>query len=60
MQIDYATPPYGFAQNDSIDRGVEISNGNEIRIQTFTCGANPTQLDSLFSAPHEGLVNGVL
>ena len=59
MQIDPATPPLGFAQNGSIAEGFEISNGNERRIQSFTCVANPTQLDSLFSAPHEGLVNGV-
>ena len=49
----------GFAQNDSIAGGLENSNGNERRIQCFTCGANSTQLDLLFSAPHEGLVNGV-
>ena len=59
MQIDSATPPSDCAQNDSIAGGVEISNGNERRIQSFTCGANSTQLDLFFSAPHEGLVNGV-
>ena len=59
MQIDSATPSMGFAQNDSIAGGFEISNGNERRIQSFTCGANSTQLDLLFSAPHEGLENGV-
>lgn len=59
MQIDSATPPSGFAQNDSISGGFEISNGNERRIQSFTCGANSTQADLLLSAPHEGLVNGV-
>ena len=59
MRIDSATPPMGFAQNDSIAGGFEISNGNERRIQSFTCGANSTQLDLLFSAPHEGLMNGV-
>ena len=59
MQIDSAAPPSGFAQNDSIAGGFEISNGNEKRIQSCTCGANSTQLDLLFSAPHEGLVNGV-
>ena len=59
MQIDSATPPSGFAQNDSIVEGFEISNGNVRRIQSFTCGANPTQLDSLFSASNEGMVNGV-
>ena len=59
MRIDSATSPSGLAQNDSIAGGFEISNGNERRIQSFTCGANSTQLDLLFSAPHEGLVNGV-
>ena len=59
MQIDSATPPSGFAKNDSIAGGVENSNGNERRIQSFTCGANSTQLDLFFSAPQEGLVNGV-
>ena len=54
-----ATPPSGCAQNDSIVGGVEISNGNERRIPSFTCRANSTQLGLLFSAPHEGLVNGV-
>ena len=28
-------------------------------IHSCICGANSTQLDLLFSAPHEGLVNGV-
>ena len=53
------TPPWGCAQNDSIVGSVEISNGNERRIPSFTCGANSTQLGLLFSAPHEGQVNGV-
>ena len=44
MQIDSATPPSGFAQNDSIAGGLENSNGNERRNQCFTCGANSTQL----------------
>jgi hypothetical protein len=44
MRIDSATPPLGFAQNDSIAGGVEISNGNERRVQTFICGANSTHL----------------
>ena len=59
MQIDFATPPSGFAQNDSIAGGVEISNENERRIQSCTCGGNSNHLDLLFSNPHEGLVNGV-
>ena len=59
MRIDSAAPPTGFAQNDSIVVGVEISNGNERRIHSCICGANSTQLDLLFSAPQEGLVNGV-
>ena len=59
MQIDSATPPSGFAQNDSIAGGVEISNGNEKRIQSCTCGANSTQLGLLFFAPREVLVKGV-
>ena len=59
MRIDSATPPMGFAQNDSIARGVEISYGNERRIQSCTCGGNSNHLDLIFSAPHEGLVNGV-
>ncbi len=49
----------GFAQNDNIAGGFEISNGNERRIQSFTCGANSTQLGLLFFAPHEVLVKGV-
>ena len=44
MRIDSATPPKGFAQNDSIDLVVEISNGNERRVKTFICWANSTQL----------------
>ncbi|GIR60667.1 MAG: hypothetical protein CM15mP66_01150 [Pseudomonadota bacterium] len=40
MRIDSATPPSGFAQNDSIAGGVEISNGNERRIQSCTNGEN--------------------
>ena len=44
MQIDSATPPSGFAQNDSIVVGVEISNGNERRIQSCTCGGDSTYL----------------
>ena len=59
MRIDSATLPLGFAQNDSIARGVENSNGNERRIQSCTCGGNSNHLDLLFSAPHEGTVNGV-
>ena len=59
IRIDSATPPSGFAQNDSIAGGFEITNGNERRIQSFNCGANSTQLDLFFSAPHDDLVNGV-
>ena len=59
MRTDSGAPPMGCAQNDSIAGGFEISNGNERRIQSFTCGANSTQADLLLSAPHEGLVNGV-
>ena len=58
MQID-VTPPSGFAQNDSIAEGFEISNGNERWIESCTCGGNSNHLDLLFFAPHEGLVNGV-
>ena len=29
-------------------------------IHSYICGVNSSQLDLLFSAPHEGLVNGVL
>ena len=49
----------GFALNDSISGGFEISCRNEWMIHSCICGANSTQLDLLFSAPHEGLVNGV-
>ena len=49
----------GFALNDSIAGGDEISYRNEWMIHSCICGANSTQLDLLFSAPHEGLVNGV-
>ncbi len=59
MQIDSATPPMGFAQNDSIAGGVEISYRYEWMIHSCICGANSTQLDLFFSAPHIGLVNGV-
>ena len=59
MLIDSATPPSGCAQNDSIAGGFENSNGNERWIESCTCGVNSTQLGLLFSAPHEGLVNGV-
>ena len=40
MQIDSATPPSGFAQNDSIAEGFEITNENEGRIQSCTNGSN--------------------
>ena len=59
MRIDSATPPSGFAQNDSIAGGLENSNGNESRIQSCTCGGNSNHMDILLYAPHEGLVNGV-
>ena len=59
MRIDSATPPSGFAQNDSIAGGVEISYRNEWMIHSSICGANSTELDLLFSVPNEGLVNGV-
>ena len=58
MRIDSATPPSGFAQNDSIAGGLENSNGNERRIQCFTCGANSTQLGLHFYALHEDGVKG--
>jgi hypothetical protein len=48
----------GLAQNDSIAGGVEISNGNERRIQSCTCGANSTQLGLHFYALHEDRVYG--
>ena len=60
MQIDSATPPQDCAQNDSIAGGFEISNGNEKRIQSCTCGVNASQLGLLFFAAHEGLVKGGL
>ena len=59
MQIDSATPPMGFAQNDSIAGGFEISNGNERRIQSFTCGANSTHLALPVFAPQEERMKGV-
>ena len=59
MRIDSATPPTGFAQNDSIAGGVEISYRNEWMIHSSICGANSNQLDLLLSALHDGLVNGV-
>ena len=55
MRIDSATPPMGFAQNDSITRDVEISNGNERRIQSCTSGENSTQLDLPLFAAYEDL-----
>jgi len=58
MRIDSAAPPTGFAQNDSIVVGVEISNGNERRVKTFICGANSTQLGLHFYALHEDGVKG--
>ena len=48
MQIDSATPPSGFAQNDSIAGGFEISNGNERRIQSCTSGENLLTLIYLY------------
>ena len=59
MQIDSATPPMGFAQNDSIVGGVEISYRNEWMIHSCICGANSTQLGLPFFAPHKVLVKGV-
>ena len=58
MRIDSATPPMGFAQNDSIVGGFEISNGNERRIQSCTSGENSTQLDLPFFAAYEDRLNG--
>ena len=59
MQIDSATPPSGFAQNDSIAGGVEISNENERRIESCICGVNSTQLGlPLFSAHEDRLKGG--
>jgi|TARA_B100000085_G_scaffold265256_1_gene272869 hypothetical protein len=49
----------GFAQNDSIAGGFEISNGNERRIQSFTCGANSTHLALPVFAPQEERMKGV-
>ena len=59
MRIDSATPPQGFAQNDSIAGDVEISNGNERRIQSCTCGANSTQLGLPLFLAHEDRLKGV-
>ena len=59
MRIDSATPPMGFAQNDSIAGGFEISNGNERRIQSFTSGANSTHLALPVFAPQEERMKGV-
>ena len=56
--LDSATSPFGFAQNDSIAGGFEISNANERRIQCFSCGANSTQLGLHFYALHEDGVKG--
>ena len=58
MRIDSATSPSGFAQNDGIAGGFEISNGNERRIQFCTCGANSTQLGLIFFVDHEDRVKG--
>jgi len=58
MRIDSATPPLGFAQNDSIAGGVEISNGNERRNPAFTSGANSSHLGLPFYVLHEDRVNG--
>ena len=59
MRIDSATPPMGFAQKDSIAGGFEISNGNERRIQSLTCGANSTHLALPVFAPQEERMKGV-
>ena len=59
MQIDSATPLMGFAQNDSIDLVVEISNGNERRVKTFICGANSTQLGLPVFVPKGERIKGV-
>ena len=56
MRIDSATQPSGFTQNYSIARGVENSNGNERRIQSFTCGANSIQLGLHFYELHKDRV----
>ena len=58
MQIDSATPPQVCVQNDSIAGGVEISNGNERRIPSFTCGANSCHLGLHFYALHEDWLKG--
>ena len=58
MRIDSATPPSGFAQNDSIAGGVEISYRNEWMIHSCICGANSTQLGLHFYALHEDGVKG--
>ena len=49
----------GLAQNDSIAGGVQISNGNERRIQSCTCGANSTHLALPVFAPQDERMKGV-
>ena len=58
MRIDSATPSMGFAQNDSIAGDVEISKGNERKIQSCTSGENSTQLDLPLFAAHEDRLKG--
>ena len=50
----------GLAQNDSIAGGVEISNGNERRIESCTCGANSSQLGLPLFVAHEDCMKGIL
>ena len=40
--MDSATPPCGCPQNFSIVGGIQVSDGNERSLQSFTCGASST------------------
>ena len=57
MQIDSATPPSGFAQNDSIVEGVEISNGMKEGFNPVLVG-QIYQLGLIFFVDHEDRVKG--
>ena len=58
IRIDSANSPSGYAQKDSIAGGIEISNGNERRIESCTFGGNSNHLGLLFFAAQVGLVKG--
>ena len=49
--MDSATSPFGFAQNDSIAGGVQVSYLNKGMVQSCSCGADSTHLTLPIGTP---------